>query len=283
MRMALNARARRLVRRVPHTTVYSLLELGLLSLLAVQGARLVWILVSPVGPVGEWQAPNTLAAAPVALAAGEFDPFFRLQGTTGPVTVTALSLRLTGVREDRASGRGSAIIALPDGSQRSFGIGEEIVPGVTLAAVGFDNVTLSRGGTPEQLFLDQSGPAAIVPGGPPTAPPPVAPMPGIVAPQPTAALVPAAAGGSAAADIAFRPRLNGAEITGVTVQPQGSGNAFRAAGLAPGDVILSVDGRRIRSADQIRSIASQISGAREVNVQVERDGRVIPLRMRVDQ
>ena len=64
----------------------------------------------------------------------------------GPVVVTSLNLKLYGVREDRATGRGSAIIALPDGRQLSFAVGEEIMPGVTLTAVGFDNVTISRGG-----------------------------------------------------------------------------------------------------------------------------------------
>ena len=72
-------------------------------------------------------------------------------------------------------------------------------------------------------------------------------------------------------------------MTGVTVQPQGSGEAFRAAGLAPGDVIVSVNGRRIRSADQARGLAGQLGGAREIVVQVERDGRVVPLRVRPGQ
>ena len=76
--------------------------------------------------------------------------------------VTSLNLKLYGVREDRATGRGSAIIALPDGRQLSFAVGEEIMPGVTLTAVGFDNVTISRGGTAEQIFLDQSPPAQTV-------------------------------------------------------------------------------------------------------------------------
>jgi general secretion pathway protein C len=49
-----------------------------------------------------------------------------------------------------------------EGQQRSFLLGEEIMPGVTVTAVGFDSVTVSRGGAPEQLFLDQSPPATTV-------------------------------------------------------------------------------------------------------------------------
>jgi general secretion pathway protein C len=187
MRLALNPRARRLLRRVPRTTVYSAMELLLLSLLAMQCARLVWTIVTPVGPVGEWKAAAALRpvvrTSPELL--GSFDPFFRLSPTgNAPVVVTSLNLKLFGVRENRASGGGSAIIGTPDGQQRSFAVGDEIAPGVVLTAVGFDNVTISRGGTPEQLFLDQS-PAANLVGTSPAAPQPsIAPPPPAPAPMP---------------------------------------------------------------------------------------------------
>jgi general secretion pathway protein C len=67
---------------------------------------------------------------------------------------------LLGTRVDAASGRGSAILATPDGQQKSVGVGEEIMPGVRLAAVEFESVTLDRGGAREQLYIDQSGSAA---------------------------------------------------------------------------------------------------------------------------
>lgn len=159
MRVRLDSRALRILRRVPHTTVYSAMELLLLSLLAVQCARLAWTIVTPVGPVGEWKATSALRPppAPAASLVAGFDPFFRLSGaSTAPLVVTSLNLKLYGVRENRASGGGAAIIGLPDGQQRSFAVGEEIVPGVTLTGVSFDGVTISRGGAAEQLYLDQS-------------------------------------------------------------------------------------------------------------------------------
>ena len=140
-------------------------------LIAVQAARLFWMLVSPVGPVGDWR-PESRLAAPGDAALANFDPFFRLQAAGGPAVVTSLNLKLHGIREDRASGRGSAIIALPDGRQLSFAVGEEIMPGVILTAVAFDNVTISRNGAMEQIFLDQS-PAAETAGAA-TAPGPAA-------------------------------------------------------------------------------------------------------------
>ena len=73
--------------------------------------------------------------------------------------------------------------------------------------------------------------------------------------------------------------MDGGRVTGVVVQPRGSGDAFRAAGFAPGDVILSVNGRQVGSAAEARALAEQLGGSEEVTVQVERDGRVIPLRV----
>jgi len=154
MRLSLDVRVQRLLRRLPPDSVTSVVELALLGLLAWQCARLAWALVTPVSPLGDWRRDTVAAPSPAVFAA--FDPFFRLSQTSGPVTVTGLNLKLFGVRQDRASGRGSAIIGLPDGRQASYAVGEEILPGVTLSAVAFDNITIRRGSGDEQLFLDQS-------------------------------------------------------------------------------------------------------------------------------
>jgi general secretion pathway protein C len=273
----LDPRARRLLLRVPRANVYSLIELALVALLALQCARLFWTIVTPVGPVGDWKIPASLRLAPAAALPLDFDPFFRLAPETGAVVVTSLSLQLFGVRQDEATGRGSAIIATPDGKQSSFAVGEEIVPGVILKSVEFDSVTIDRGGTTEQLFMDQSQGAAMtvaIPQ-PPAPAAPTAPPAAYNAP-PTAQR-PAAPTGNPAADISFQPRTNGSQVTGVAVSPRGSGAAFRAAGLSPGDVIIAANGRRITSPDQVRELGGQI-GAGPLILQVERDGRVLTLR-----
>ena len=234
MRLALDPRARRLLRRLPRTTVYSVLELILLSLLAMQCARLVWTLVTPLGPVGDWKTEAALRPAQPTTSAllGSFDPFFRATPSAAatPAVVTSLNMKLFGVREDRASGRGSAIIGVGEGVQRSFTIGEEIMPGVTLTAVGFDSVTVSRGGAPEQLFLDQSPPATTVgPGAPPytpststpmattTTPPP--PLPVVVAPPPPQA-PPASPVGANANPVSSPQRPGFGQTNGVPPQPE---------------------------------------------------------------
>lgn len=129
-------------------------ELAGWALAGVVAARLLWLAITPAGPLGTPMA--ALASGPVLVAV---DPFFPAAPAAADA-VSSLDLVLLGTRVDAASGRGSAIIATPDGSQKSVGVGEEIMPGVRLAAVEFESVTLDRGGTREQLYIDQSGSAA---------------------------------------------------------------------------------------------------------------------------
>ena len=192
------------------------------------------------------------------------------------MTVTSLNLKLFGIRQDQASGRGSAIIAGADGQQRSIAVGEEIEPGVTLKSVDFDSVTIARCGADEQLYMDQSEtPAtAAAPAAPPTAPTPTVVQPTTAVepgsrPVPPSTLYPN--------EVSMAPRMNGSQLTGVTVSPKGKGEGFRALGLAPGDVVLAVNGRRIRSPEQVQGMATQLAST-QVTLQVERGDRVMTLR-----
>lgn len=257
MRLSQDARAWHLLRRLQPNGIYVAVELALLALLAVQCARLIWAAVTPVGPLGDWRRNAAVAYSPAILQS--FDPFFRLSQASGPAVITALDLKLYGVREDRASGRGSAIIGLPDGSQASFGVGEAIMPGVTLAGVAFDHVTIARGAVKEQLFLDQSQEVT-----------PIAPTPAAAAP----------AAPSLAQAIQFEPRRQHGTITGVAVQPRGAATAFFEAGFRPGDVIVSVNGVSARSGDPAGVLAAAAVSGGTVAVEVERDGKVLPLQVK---
>ena len=225
-------------------------------LLVLQCVRLFWTVVTPVSPVGKWHSAKPLAAI---TGAPGFDPFFRTSGGAAPTTaVTSLALKLFGTRVDYASGRGSAIIATPDGVQSSFAVGDEIVPGVKLKEVGGDFVVIDRGGTAEQLFLDQSTPA------------PVASPTGAA---PPAALVAAPAGAQAILDaVSVQPRMSGSEMSGLILTPKGDGAAFKAAGLEPGDILLAVDGKRVQAITDLPALPAGGSGP---ILQVERAGRTI--------
>jgi general secretion pathway protein C len=283
MRLALDTG--RLIGRARQVDRWTLLEAALLALIAVQLARLVWTVLTPVGPVGDWR-PGSAAPVSATGVLGSFDPFFRLAGGSGPAVVTSLNLKLYGIRQDQASGRGSAIIATSAGQQKSVAVGEEIEPGVILKSVEFDSVTIERGGQIEQLFMDQSQ-AAGAPGAPgapaastnPVAPPSVAPPPVVV--QPKTSVEP---GGPPVPpsrlqnQVSFETRGSGGRVTGVVVRPAGSGDAFRALGLAPGDVVTAVNGKRIRSAEEAKALAATIGGGGRLALQVEREGRVMTLR-----
>ena len=260
--------------RLPRPTPLSVLELLLLALVSVQVARLFWALLTPVGPLGDWKPPGPLTAPVASAPIGDFDPFFRLN-SSGPAVVTSLNLKLFGVREDRATGRGSAIIALPDGRQSSFAVGEEIMPGVTLAEVGFDSVTINRQGSREQIFLDQSTAAETVGAQPASALSQPTPPPPVMTPAPPASPPP-----PAGQSVRLQPRTVNGQVTGISVSPGANDESFRAAGFAPGDVILSVDGQPVRSVDQLRAQVARSGGA--VTIMVDRGGRAVPMRVRLN-
>lgn len=256
-----------------------LLWLRLGELLLVLGivwasVALFWVIVRPYGPVGQWSA--TTAPPPLGDYAllTRFDPFFRLV-PSGATAVTSLPLKLTGVRIDEAMGRGSAIIGTPDGLQASYAIGDEVMPGIRLKAVAFDNVTIDRGGTPEQLFIDQSIAAPVAtPGATPA-------VPGVPASGTSVVVAPALGAPvqaqSLASTIGFDPHVENGRVTGFVVQPKGSGEAFRAAGFQPGDVVTSVNGRELHGLDDAAQAVGSAGRDAIVTFAVNRGGRTITL------
>jgi general secretion pathway protein C len=272
--MTLAERVKAQSRRVTSVSAGRLI-LGMLAVLtAVQTARLFWILLTPVGPVNDWRAPSVNVvpqSARMALFAG-FDPFFPNDATVATTqNVTSLSLTLFGVRANESSGGGSAIIAGEDGVQKSFAVGEEVAPGVTLDSVAFDHVILSRGGVKESLYLDQSVPAETVS--------PLA--------SGSAATAPATANADVGLNaetlqksIGFAPRNEGGRVTGFVLQARDDGTMLRLAGFQAGDIVVAINGRPISSA---ADIASQIRPGARLSVEVERGGAKVPIALNLEQ
>jgi general secretion pathway protein C len=271
MRLKLDARTRRILRRLPVVNVYSLAELLLIAGLATQCARLVWTLATPVSPLGDWRpADVSVPGRPYDVLAG-FDPFFRL-GSAQPAaaTVTSLQLTLFGIRVDEATGRGSAILAGPDNVQKSIGVGEEIQPGVRLKAVAFDHITIDRGGTSEDLFLVQSdAPAAAAAG---VSPGSALPAPGAspIGTQPVRA-------NQIRNEIGFIPRIDGGRISGLVVRPQGTGTLFRTAGLREGDVVTAIGGRPVSGPQDIDRVTAEFTTGGNIPITVERGTQTLAL------
>ena len=196
----------------------------------------------------------------------------RVEGDQLSLTGTDLEVEMVArTRVDDAPGGGAAILAGPDGVQRSVSVGEEVASGVRLAAVAFDHVTLDRGGAREDLFLDQSG--AAVPAG----------APGATGPGITAA--PAASSGVTVPqirqDVGFIPRIDGGRISGLVVRSQGTGEAFRRIGLRDGDVVASIGGRPVSGADDLDRIGRDLPQGGVVPLTIERGDRSVPLSITV--
>ena len=245
-----------------------LLELFLLGLLIVQLVRLVWIAVTPTGPIGDWRGRAASIPLPAARAAlfRSFDAFYPAPVASSAQNVTSLALTLFGVRVNEGSGLGSAIIAGEDDVQGSYAVGDEIQPGVTLKSVGFDHVVIDRGGVEEMLYLDQSVPVT------PVAPP--APAAQAAVPD-TAALSPQ----RLQAEIGVTPQMNGSKITGLLVSSKGP--AFAAAGFRDGDVITRINGRPVSSASDLSDFQRLLVPGAHVSLMVERGATTVPIAIAV--
>ena len=266
-------------RRLPVTGLHDVLWWALAATIAVLSAVVLWIVVTPVSPLGAWRPAEVRVMSPAARATlfAGFDPFNRTTApaaVTGSETVTSLALTLFGVRVNAATGGGSAIIAGADGVQNVFKTGAEVMPGVLLSEVHFDHVGLSRNGSKELLYLDQSKPA------------PAAET--VLAGSPAGPV--GDTGGSSAltvqavrSGIQFQPQARDGRVTGLQVSAGADGAAFRAAGFQPGDVIVGVGGKPIANAGDGVNLLNSLKPGGAVSVTVQRGGQELPLAISVAQ
>jgi general secretion pathway protein C len=252
--------------------LYGWLRALLVFALVIQVARLVWTIVTPIAPLGDWQArtANVMSAPSRAALFASFDGFDRATPAgDASAAVTSLDLTLYGLRMNEASGGGSAIVAGSDGVQRSYSVGEEVSPGVTLVQVLFDHVVLERGGLRESLFIDQSVPAETV--GDTAA-----------APASGAQTTPAAQAGPLSAEaitagIGFAPRTENGRVSGFAVTPRGDGAVFAQAGFRPGDIVVEINGRKVSSAQDGAALAGQLRPGARLSLLIERGTETLPI------
>lgn len=253
----------------PRTLVMAT-EIALVALLGVQAARLIWIVAAP-GPAPAQASTPTSASVDGTILA-RFDPFFRIPGSglhEAPQAAEGAALQLYGVR---AGPRGSAILGPPGGDQALYGVGETLPDGQVLAVVAADHVILASGGLRRRLEFPTS---AAGTGLPPPPPPPTAPAAG-EAPRP------AYSGAQLAAAMALAPRMKDGRPAGYTVMPRGGQGAaiLAQAGLAPGDVLLTVDGSEL-SRERLSELPSILAAADRVDVTYERGGQTLTTTLRM--
>jgi len=266
-------------RRLPVTGLHDLLWWALAATIALLSAVLLWMIVTPVSPLGAWRPAEVRVMSPAARATlfAGFDPFNRTNAPTaviGSETVTSLALTLFGVRVNAATGGGSAIIAGADGIHQVYKTGSEVIPGVILAGVHFDHVSLSRNGSNELLYLDQSKPA---PGAETVlAASPAGPVGDTGGSSPLTVQ-------SVRSGINFQPQAEDGRLTGLQVSAGADGTAFRAAGFQPGDVIVGVGGKPISNAGDGVNLLNSLKPGGSVSVTVQRGGQQLPLAISVAQ
>ncbi len=257
---------------------HALLWWLLAALNAAFAAAIVWALVTPLSPLGDWKPASVRLIPQPERAAlfASFDPFNRTVAAAPAegAAVTSLALTLYATRA-MPGGGGSAILAGADGVQQVIRVGAEVQPGVTLAAVAFDHVVLSHGGAREMLYLDQSGPAPAA--------------------QALVAANPVREAKIARADaaeitvetvrrgIGFAPHAAGGRVTGLEVLVQGDGKTFRTAGFQPGDLVTAINGQPVRGAGDAALVASALKPGATVTVTVQRGDRQLPLAITLGQ
>lgn len=141
------------------------LNVGSVALVAVAGWLLVRSVMGLVNPESLYAPEPVIAPAPSVVQTGQnrtydfsSDPFSLAQPDvdTGPAEIvsdapeTSLNLTLKG-----STTESSVIIDMPDGQQKNIRIGEEIMNGVTLQAIGKDFVTLDVNGETQKLTLER--------------------------------------------------------------------------------------------------------------------------------
>jgi len=248
-------------------TVRRGVELAIAALILIQLLRLFLLFMAP----NAGARASDVVTAPDTGVLSRFDAFFHTGARSSLAEITnagSEQLRLFGVRAG-AGGGGSAILGLPDGTQLSVGVGEEIQPGLILRAVAEDHVTVARGASVSRIDFGE------IPVGAASVPPPP-PTPQVVAPP----RAPAAAASEAAvvdparlmAEAGLRPRMQGLSVNGFTVTARGQSAQLQAAGLRAGDVILSVNGIALDGPSAINRLRTDLAEAPEAVIRFERDG-----------
>ncbi len=211
--------------------------------------------------------------------------------TPKPITLSPLNIKLLGtvVAEDHAA----AIIAMAAGrEQRVFFIGDSIQPGVVLKTVETEAIVVERGGKLERISLEQSAKLSAMPTPSnsivsKSARPVARSMrrPGIPSqstpPQSTRRQMnrnhlqkqlqdfPALL-----SQARVLPHMNNGKPEGFTISEIAPGSLYQQAGLLNGDIILSVNGKRISDARQAMGMYQSLQSAAAIDLELLRAGQL---------
>lgn len=247
--------------------------------------RLAWVALAPADAGAPLQGSATLSAgnpqaessASQTIVLTQLNPFGNASQTYATeaqgAVETTLDMKLAGVRSVSGNASASsAVISFPDGVQKRFVPGDEVMAGILLVNVTPDAIHLSRNGSIELLSLYPYRTAPFI-----RDPAQPAPAEARVFASDTTAPVVDVTPAALAADTAMTPEFRGGEVSGYRLEPRGAG-AFEAAGLQSGDLILRINGQAIEGLrpDQINQ---SVSSSSDVALDIVRQGAIVRLRV----
>jgi general secretion pathway protein C len=263
--------------------------LGIIIALAYVLARLTW-LVYPAPDQSRAPAPAASPTAP-AVAANASNPagladrvaaahlFGRANAPARPVKApeTNLNITLHGIIAATDQDESRAIISAGGGSgqAKSYAIGASIPGGASIHDIYADRVILSRHGRLETLRLPKSknsNGSVIVRA--PTAPKSASPG-HKSAGRPVRRPPPRLHHAKPALGRLVRPqraKVDG-KVIGYKVYPGANAAAFLAAGLKPGDVVTSVNGKSLTNATNLMVLMKRARSGKPVKLTIKRNVR----------
>lgn len=249
-------------------------ELACWSALGVSLAALMWTVVEPRGELSAAVQSRTSPAAPVpTLRADETratrldlvaDPFAASAGPSsgaGQLLPEATGYTLHATRAGNDGG-GSAIIAVAGSAQSAYAAGDDIASGVKLAMVASDHVELNVGGQRMRLSFPGAGHSGVAL---------------------ASRIVDTPADFRASADSvspllltspALQPVSRNGRPAGFEIMPDASGPLLSAAGLRPGDIVVSINGVSASSGGHLSDYREQLASGRPLLIRYERAGRI---------
>jgi len=283
-----------------------LLRLGNLPLLSEVAliAALAWVVSGWLLPTG---SPGTSALTPNIASQTTMLPdlaklitvplFGKINAqvqTTKPVVqaakqivVSPLKIKLLGtvVAEEHAA---AIIVLKAGGEQRVFFIGDSIQPGVVLKTVEAEAIVVERGGKLERISLEQGAKLTVAPVARNNL---VASPPTMSARTPVRTALPIPAQSmrkrmnrnhlqkqlqnfpALMSQARAIPHMTNGKLAGFTISEIAPGSLYQQAGLQNGDIILSVNGKRITDARQAMTMYQTLKSAAAIDLELIRAGQ----------
>ncbi|MGW8338922.1 type II secretion system protein C [Xanthomonas axonopodis pv. khayae] len=236
---------------------------GVAALLVLQGVRLLWLVLTPIGPLGTAQAG---AVATLDVSALRRDVFYRSASDANRDGTVLHGVRVGGTQA-------AAYLSGSDGRQGAYRVGDTVAPGLMVQAIAADHVLLRTGGSVRRIALSEASAAGAAP--PVVATSATAPA---IAPAAAQSNVATAADPTAATAVDPQQLLASAGLRasaeggGFTLMPRGDGALLRQAGLAPGDVLTQINGRTL-DAEHLRELQDELRDGQSATLTYRRDGQ----------